>query len=65
MSAPEGERVARGWPMLNAVVVLSALAAETAQGAEESHPSPFLYGGVALGTLLLLLFLVTRLNIDR
>ncbi|MEI2644035.1 MAG: hypothetical protein U0R28_04315 [Candidatus Nanopelagicales bacterium] len=51
--------------MLNAVVVLSALAAETAQGAEESHPSPFLYGGVALGTLLLLLFLVTRLNIDR
>ncbi len=51
--------------MLNAVVVLSALASEAAEGVEESHPSPFLYGGVALVVLLLLLFLVTRLNIDR
>lgn len=51
--------------MLNAVVVLSALASEAAEGVEESHPNPFWYGGVALGFLLLLLFLVTRLNIDR
>lgn len=47
--------------MLNAVVAL----AETAEGVEESHPSPYLYGGVALIVLLLLLFLVTRLNIER
>jgi hypothetical protein len=51
--------------MLNAVVVLSARASEAAQGVEETHPSPYLYGGVALLVLLLLLFLVTRLNIDR
>lgn len=52
--------------MLNAIVVLSALASEAAEGgAEEAHPSPYLYGGVALIVLLLLLFLVTRLNIDR
>lgn len=51
--------------MLNAVVVLSALASEATEGVEESHPSPFLYGAVALVSLLLLLFLVTRLNIDR
>ena len=51
--------------MVNAVVVLSALAAETAEGAEEAHPSPFWQGGIALGVLLLLLFLVTRLNVDR
>jgi hypothetical protein len=51
--------------MLNAVVVLSALAAETAEGAEEAHVSPYWYGGVALAVLLLLLFLVTRLHVDR
>jgi hypothetical protein len=51
--------------MLNAVVVLSALASEAAEGAEKTNPSPYLYGAVALGSLLLLLFLVTRLNIDR
>lgn len=51
--------------MLNAVVVLSALASEAAEGAEESTFNPYWYGGVALGTLLLLLILVTRLNVDR
>jgi hypothetical protein len=51
--------------MVNAAIVLSALAAEGAEGAEEAHTSPFLYGGVALVFLLLLLFLVTRLNIER
>ncbi|MEZ5186601.1 MAG: hypothetical protein R2720_12720 [Candidatus Nanopelagicales bacterium] len=50
----------------SAVVVFSALASENAEeGGEAVHTSPFLYGGVALGVLLLLLFLVTRLNIDR
>lgn len=51
--------------MLNAVIVMNALASEAAAGMEESHPSPYWFGGVALGSLLLLLFLVTRLNIDR
>jgi hypothetical protein len=51
--------------MVNAVIVLSALAAEGAEGAEHSKPSPFLYGGFTLAVLLLLLFLVTRLNNDR
>jgi hypothetical protein len=49
----------------SAVVYVSALASETAEGGEAAHVSPFWYGGVALGSLLLLLFLVTRINIDR
>jgi hypothetical protein len=51
--------------MLNAVVVLSALAAEAVEGEGTAQVSPYWFGGVALGSLLLLLFLVTRLNIDR
>lgn len=50
----------------SAVLLLSAVASETAEeGGEVAHTSPFLYGGVALATLLLLLFLTTRLNVDR
>lgn len=50
----------------SAVVVLSALASDAAEeGGAAAHTSPFLYGAVALGTLLLLLFLTTRINIDR
>ncbi len=49
----------------SAVVFVSALASEAEDGGEVAHVSPFWYGGVALGVLLLLLFLVTRLNIDR
>lgn len=53
--------------MINsAVVVLSALASDAAEeGTEAAHTSPYLYGAVALGTLLLLLFITTRINVDR
>ena len=49
----------------SAVVFLSALASETAEEGEVAHVSPYWYGAVTLIVLLLLLFLVTRLNIDR
>jgi hypothetical protein len=50
----------------SAVVLVSAVASEAAEeGGEVAPTSPFLYGGVALATLLLLLFVTTRLNIDR
>lgn len=52
--------------MGNSVLVLMNAVASTEAGEGEAvHTSPFLYGGVALGVLLLLLILVTRLNIDR
>ncbi len=45
---------------------VAALLAETAKAAEhEGLPSKWVFGGIALGTLLLLLFVVTRFNIDR
>ena len=49
----------------SAVVFLSALASETAEEGDVAHVSPYWYGAVTLIVLLLLLFLVTRLNIDR
>jgi hypothetical protein len=49
----------------SALIVLSAAASESAEAGEAAKTSPYLYGGIALGTLLLLLFLVTRINIDR
>ncbi len=50
----------------SAVVLVSAVASETAEeGGEAANTSPYLYGAVALATLLLLLFVTTRLNIDR
>ena len=45
---------------------VGALLAETAKAAEHPGlPSPFVFGGLALFTLLLMLFVVTRFNIDR
>ena len=52
--------------MGNAVVILSNVLANTdAEEGEAAHVSPYAYGAVALIVLLLLLFLVTRINIDR
>lgn len=50
--------------MTSAVLVLNTLASEAA-GEEHSPTNPFLYGAVALGALLLLLFITTRINVDR
>jgi hypothetical protein len=45
---------------------IGALLAETAKVAEhEGMPSKWVFGGVTLFVLLLLLFLVTRINLDR
>jgi hypothetical protein len=49
----------------SAIVFVSAVASETAEEGEVAHTSPFVYGGFALVVLMLLLFLTTRLNIDR
>ncbi len=46
------------------VVLASVVAAEGAQ-VEGGHLSPFVFGGVALGCLLLLLFITWMLNVDR
>jgi hypothetical protein len=52
--------------MANSVLVLlNTLAAMEADEGEAAHVSPYAYGAVALFVLLLLLFLVTRINIDR
>lgn len=52
--------------MGNAVVVLSNVLASTqGEEGEAAHASPYAYGAVALIVLLLLLFLVTRINVDR
>jgi hypothetical protein len=52
--------------MANSVLVLmNTLAAMDADEGEAAHTSPYAYGAVALIVLLLLLFLVTRINIDR
>jgi hypothetical protein len=49
----------------SAVVLLSALASEAAEEGEAAHTPSYVYGLTALVVLLLLLFLVTRINIDR
>ena len=51
--------------MLNAVIQLSVRAAEATGAEEPVEINKFYYGLVTLVVLLLLLFLVTRLNIDR
>ncbi|MCU0277570.1 MAG: hypothetical protein MUF33_07175 [Candidatus Nanopelagicales bacterium] len=50
----------------SAVLFLNAVASEGAEAAgEPAQTSPYAYGAVALVVLLLALFLVTRMNIDR
>lgn len=45
---------------------IALVASETAEEAgEHSEINPFIYGATALVVLLLLLFLVTRFNVDR
>lgn len=44
---------------------LSLIAAEAGEAGESGEINPFIYGGVALVILLLLLFIVTRWNIYR
>jgi len=51
-----------GVPMPNLILLLAAEAAGAEEGPEIG---PFIYGGTALVVLLLLLFVVTRFNIDR
>lgn len=51
--------------MLNAVILLSVQAAEAVGAEEPAEINKYWYGLVALVVLLLLLFLVTRLNINR
>ncbi len=52
--------------MANSVLVLmNTLAAMNADEGEPAHVSPYAYGAVALIFLLLVLFIVTRINIDR
>lgn len=52
--------------MGNSVLVLmNVLASMDGDEGEAVHTSPYVYGAVALIVLLLLLFLVTRINIDR
>ncbi|MHC8496463.1 MAG: hypothetical protein ACYYNF_05705 [Actinomycetes bacterium] len=46
------------------VVLASVVAAEGAQ-VEGGHLPPFVFGGVALGCLVLLLFVTWMLNVDR
>ena len=48
-----------------ALVVLSAMASEEAEGTAHSVTPAYVYGLVAFGALMLLLFLTTRINIDR
>lgn len=50
--------------MISALVALSSMATEAA-GEGHSETNPYIYGGVALGTLLLLLWITTRINVDR
>lgn len=49
--------------MASTVAFLNLLAAEA--GGEHESTSPYVYGGVALVVLLLLLFLTTRLHVDK
>ncbi len=50
----------------SAVLFLNAVASEgTEEAGQPAHTSPYAYGAVALVVLFLLLFLVTRMNIDR
>ncbi len=44
---------------------LAAIATEATEQAESPEISPYIFGGTALVVLLLLLFLVTRMNINR
>lgn len=44
---------------------LNLVAAEAGEAGESGEINPFIYGGVALVVLLLLLFIVTRWNIYR
>jgi len=45
---------------------VGALLAETAKAAEhEGLPSKWVFGGLSLAVFLVLLFIVTRFNIDR
>jgi hypothetical protein len=56
-------------PTMSALTSAHSIAINLAEGhhEENSHSSlePFLIGGLALGALLLLLFIVTRFNRDR
>ncbi|MCB0899049.1 MAG: hypothetical protein H6526_00855 [Actinobacteria bacterium] len=47
------------------LVLMNTLASMEADEGEAAHVSPYAYGAVALGVLLLLLFVTTRLNVDR
>ncbi len=45
--------------------ILSLVLAATEEAAEKPEINPYIYGATGLVVLLALLFLVTRLNIDR
>lgn len=47
------------------LVLMNTLASMEADEGEAAHTSPYAYGAVALIALLLLLFVTTRINVDR
>ncbi len=51
--------------MLTESLIAAAAAAEAEGGQTEIHISPWVYGGTGFVVFMLLLFLVTRMNIDR